>query len=107
MEQIVRTDDGRRWCGRHAHVLICDRDRKWSGEVRRRLEHAGIRVLLTLSAPECERLRGTFRSVDQGMSLDWLIPPGVLPARRGGYVATITENGTTRASTIASSRARR
>ena len=28
-------------------VLICDRDRKWSGDVRRRLGDAGIGVVLT------------------------------------------------------------
>ncbi len=28
-------------------VLICDRDRKWSGDVRRRLRDAGIHVVLT------------------------------------------------------------
>jgi hypothetical protein len=28
------------------HVLICDRDRKWSGDVRHRLRDAGIRVVL-------------------------------------------------------------
>jgi hypothetical protein len=28
-------------------VLICDRDRKWSGDVRGRLRDAGIRVVLT------------------------------------------------------------
>ena len=28
-------------------VLICDRDRKWSGDVRRQLREAGIRVVLT------------------------------------------------------------
>jgi transposase InsO family protein len=28
-------------------VLICDRDRKWSVEVRRQLRDAGIRVILT------------------------------------------------------------
>ena len=33
-----------------ARVLICDRDRKWSREVRRRLGDAGIRVVLTPSA---------------------------------------------------------
>jgi transposase InsO family protein len=27
-------------------ILICDRDRKWSGDVRRRLREAGIRVVL-------------------------------------------------------------
>jgi transposase InsO family protein len=27
-------------------ILICDRDRKWSGDVRRRLRDAGIQVVL-------------------------------------------------------------
>jgi hypothetical protein len=46
MQQIVRTltmgdtDVGA------PQVLICDRDRKWSGDVRRRLRDAGIRVVL-------------------------------------------------------------
>jgi hypothetical protein len=44
------TDDDRRRAETGAvpapHVLICDRDRKWSGDVRRRLRDAGIRVVL-------------------------------------------------------------
>ena len=60
--------DGRRrsvCCVDH-RVLICDRDRKWSGDVRRLLADAGIRVVLTPRAgAECERLRGTLRAVDQ------------------------------------------
>jgi transposase InsO family protein len=51
MDQLVRrvtaADDGALVGHR---VLICDRDRKWSGVVRRRLGEAGIRVVLT---PEC------------------------------------------------------
>jgi hypothetical protein len=48
MQQIVRTvmmaEDG----AVHApQILICDRDRKWSGEAPRQLRHAGIRVVLT------------------------------------------------------------
>ena len=31
-------------------MLICDRDRKWIGDVRRQLQRAGIRDVLT---PEC------------------------------------------------------
>jgi transposase InsO family protein len=47
MQQMVRTltmaEDG----PVHApHLLICDRDRKWSGDVRHRLQDAGIRVVL-------------------------------------------------------------
>jgi transposase InsO family protein len=45
MQQIVRTltmAEG----GAGPHLLICDRDRKWSGDVRRRLRDAGIRVVL-------------------------------------------------------------
>jgi hypothetical protein len=48
MEQIVRTlTIARDGVVDTPTMLICDRDRKWSGEVRRRLEQAGIRVLLT------------------------------------------------------------
>jgi hypothetical protein len=47
MQQAVRTltaaDGG--VCA--PHVLICDRDRKWSSGVRRRLQGAGISVVLT------------------------------------------------------------
>jgi hypothetical protein len=28
-------------------VLICDRNRKWSGDVRRRLRDAGVRAVMT------------------------------------------------------------
>jgi putative transposase len=49
MQQAVRTltaaDGG--VCA--PHVLICDRDRKWSSGVRRRLQGAGISVVLTPS----------------------------------------------------------
>jgi putative transposase len=43
MQQIVRTMAG---VVRLPQVLICDRDRKWSHDVRRRLRDAGIRVVL-------------------------------------------------------------
>jgi hypothetical protein len=29
------------------HILICDRDRKWSGDVRRQLQDGGTRVVFT------------------------------------------------------------
>jgi hypothetical protein len=51
MDQLVRrvtaADDGALVGHR---VLICDRDRKWSGVVRQRLGEAGIRVVLTPNA---------------------------------------------------------
>ena len=48
MQQIVRTltmaEDG----ARHApHMLICDRDRKWTGDLQRQLRDAGVRVVAT------------------------------------------------------------
>jgi hypothetical protein len=48
MEQLVRTlaMTGNAMAPA-PHVLICDRDRKWSGDVRRRLHEAGVRVVVT------------------------------------------------------------
>jgi len=55
-------------------VLICDRDRKWSGEVGRQLQAAGVRVVLTAErAPnDAERF---VRSIKQSC-LSPLIPLG-------------------------------
>jgi hypothetical protein len=37
---------------RHHRVLVCDRDQKWRGDVRRLLDDAGIHVVQTpLQAP--------------------------------------------------------
>jgi hypothetical protein len=44
VRQMTAADDD--VLARH-RVLICDRDRKWSRAVRRRLGEAGIRVVLT------------------------------------------------------------
>jgi transposase InsO family protein len=47
MQQVVRTLTMAESRAVYApHVLICDRDRKWSGDLRRRLRDAGIRVVL-------------------------------------------------------------
>jgi hypothetical protein len=47
-QQIVRTltmaEDG---AAQALHILICDRDRKWSGDVRRQIWDAGTRVVFT------------------------------------------------------------
>ena len=58
-------DDGRgRRCWRR-RLLICDRDRKWSGDVRRRLRDAGIRVVLL---PRVRRMRMPTRNGSCGRS---------------------------------------
>ncbi len=88
MQQVVRTltmvEDDAVWA---PHLLICDRDRKWSDDVRRRLGDAGIRVVLTPAcAPNVKRVRRALRAVDQRRM------PGLadsdrreaLPASRGG-----------------------
>jgi putative transposase len=47
MQQIVRTlTMAEAGVVSRRQVLICDRDRKWSQDVRRRLREAGIRVVL-------------------------------------------------------------
>lgn len=47
MQQIVRTlTMGEDAAVRPPQVLICDRDRKWAGDVRRRLQDAAIHVVL-------------------------------------------------------------
>jgi putative transposase len=47
MRQVVRTLTMAELESLGVHVLICDRDRKWSREVRRQLRDADIRVVLT------------------------------------------------------------
>jgi transposase InsO family protein len=59
------------------HVLICDRDRKWSGDVRRRLDEAGIRVVLTPErAPNANAYAERFVRSIKEECLDRLIPLG-------------------------------
>jgi transposase InsO family protein len=58
-------------------VLICDRDRKWSGDVRRRLHAAGIRVVLTPErAPNANAYAERFVRSIKEECLDRLIPLG-------------------------------
>ena len=59
------------------HVLICDRDRKWSSDVRRRLHEAGIRVVLTPErAPNANAYAERFVRSIKEECLDRLIPLG-------------------------------
>jgi putative transposase len=64
-------------------ALICDRDRKWSGEVRRLLNDAGLRVVQTpLQAPNANAYAERFvRSIKQEC-LDRMIPLGERHFRR-------------------------
>jgi transposase InsO family protein len=84
MHQIVRTltmaEDG----PVHApHVLICDRDRKWSGDVRRQLRDAGIRVVFTPErAPNANAYAERFVRSIKEECLDRLIPIGDRHFRR-------------------------
>ena len=78
MGQVVRTlamaDDA---IAPAPHLLICDRDRKWSGDVRRRLHEAGIRVVLTPErAPNANAYAERFVRSIKEECLDLLIPFG-------------------------------
>ncbi len=91
MQQIVRTltmaDGG---AVHTPHVLICDRDRKWSGDVRRQLEDAGTRVvLIPQRAPNANAYAERFVRSIKEECLDWLIPIGERHFRRAvtEYVA--------------------
>ena len=97
MRQVSRAlttaDDG---LLRNHRVLICDRDRKWSGEVRRLLTDAGIRVVQTpLQAPNANAYAERFvRSIKQEC-LDRMIPLGERHLRRAiaEFVAHYHEEG--------------
>ena len=84
MQQIVRTLTMAEGGAVHApHVLICDRDRKWSGDVRRRLRDAGIRVVLIPErAPNANAYAERFVRSIKEECLDRLIPIGERHFRR-------------------------
>jgi len=64
-------------------VLICDRDRKWSREIRRRLRDAGIRVVLIPErAPNANAYAERFVRSIKEECLDRLIPIGDRHFRR-------------------------
>jgi transposase InsO family protein len=78
MQQIVRTLTMARDDGAHPpDVLICDRDRKWSREVRCRLRAAGVRVVrIPERAPNANAHAERFvRSINEEC-LDRVIPLG-------------------------------
>jgi transposase InsO family protein len=91
MHQVGRTltvaDDG--WL-RHHRVLICDRDRKWSGDVHRLLDEVGLRVVQTpFQAPNANAYAERFVRSIKEECLDRIIPIGERHVRRavGEFVA--------------------
>src|SRR4030088_3333081 len=78
MQQIVRTlTMGENGSVHLPQVLICDRDRKWSGDVRRALGGAGVRVVLTpVHAPNANAYAERFVRSIKEECLDRLIPIG-------------------------------
>jgi putative transposase len=71
-------------------VLICDRDRKWSGDIRRLLNDVGIRVVLTpVRAPNANAYAERFVRSIKEECLDRVIPIGERHFRRAvrEYVA--------------------
>jgi transposase InsO family protein len=91
MQQIVRTltmvEDDKTAT---PQVLICDRDRKWSSDVRRQLQEAGTRVaLIPARAPNANAYAERFVRSIKEECLDRLIPIGERHFRRAvtEYVA--------------------
>ena len=84
MQQIVRTlTMAEAGVGGVPQVLICDRDRKWSFDVRRRLRDAGIRVVLIPErAPNANAYAERFVRSIKEECLDRLIPLGERHFRR-------------------------
>jgi putative transposase len=61
----------------HRGMLICDRDRKWSAQVRRLLEGSGVRVLRTpFHAPNCNAYAERFVRSIKEECLDRIVPLG-------------------------------
>jgi transposase InsO family protein len=84
MQQVVRTltmpEPG---VARVPRVLVCDRDRKWSPDVRRRLRDAGVDVVLTPErAPNANAFAERFVRSIKEECLDRLIPIGERHFRR-------------------------
>ena len=78
MQQTMRTLTMAEDCAMHGlHLLICDRDQKWSGDVRRQLQDAGIRVVFTpVRAPNANAYAERFVRSIKEERLDRLIPIG-------------------------------
>jgi len=83
MQQIVRTLTMAEHEALDVHVLICDRDRKWSREVRRQLGDADVKVVLTPTrAPNANAYAERFVRSIKEECLDRIIPLGERHFRR-------------------------
>jgi putative transposase len=84
MQQVVRTLTMAEGTAVQApKLVICDRDRKWSADVRRRLRGAGIRVVLIPErAPNANAFAERFVRAIKEECLDRLIPIGDRHVRR-------------------------
>jgi transposase InsO family protein len=84
MQQIIRTlTMAETGVMRTTHVLICDRDRKWSHDVRRRLRDADIRVVLIPErAPNANAYAERFVRSIKEECLDRIVPIGERHFRR-------------------------
>jgi transposase InsO family protein len=84
MQQVVRTltmAEGA--AGQAPKLVICDRDQKWSADVRRRLRDVGIRVVLIPErAPNANAFAERFVRSIKEECLDRLIPIGDRHFRR-------------------------
>ena len=111
MQQIVRTlTMAEAGVVSLPHVLICDRDRKCSRDVRRRLRDAGIRVVLIPErAPNANAYADRFVRSIKEECLDRIIPIGERHFRHASRnsSSTFIASEVIRVSTIDSSRARR
>ena len=77
MQQVIRTLTMADQASFDVRVLICDRDRKWSREVRQQLHDAGICVVLTPErAPNANAYAERFVRSIKEECLDRIIPLG-------------------------------
>jgi transposase len=104
MQQIVRAEAG---VVSLPQVLICDRDRKWSHDVRRRLRDAGIRVVLIPRRAPPEPSDSSGRSRKHVSIASFRSVSGTSDTSSRSSSSTIIASGIIRVSTIDSSRARR
>ena len=83
MQQVIRTLTMAELDALGVHVLICDRDRKWSREVPHQLRDADIRVVLTPErAPNANAYAERFVRSIKEECLDRIIPLGERHFRR-------------------------
>ena len=83
MRQVGRTLSAADGLLSDHRVLICDRDRKWSRDVRRELGNAGVHVVLTpFQAPNANAYAERFVRSIKNECLDRIVPVGERHFRR-------------------------